>query len=70
MKAVELTALQRLVSPCPYCGRSAKLGSMPGARNWWRVRCEWHDCGGTTWAVQDAGDAVAAWNRRPSHGEA
>jgi hypothetical protein len=66
MKAAELSALQASARECPFCGRSAKLAPMPGARGWWRVRCEWYDCGGTTWAVQDPGDAVRAWNRRPS----
>lgn len=70
MKAAELNRLQASVKPCPFCCRSATLSPMRGASGWWRVRCDWHDCGGTTWAIQEAEAAVAAWNRRPGDGEA
>lgn len=70
MKAAELNALQAQAKPCPFCAGPGKLAPMPGARNWWRVRCEDYHCGGTTWAIQEATDAVAAWNRRPNDGEA
>jgi hypothetical protein len=70
MKAAELNALQRTLRACPFCSRSAKLAPMPGASGWWRVRCEWSDCGGTTWAVQGPAEAAEVWNRRPPNGEA
>jgi ribosomal protein L37AE/L43A len=66
VKASELTALQQQVKPCPFCSRTATLAPMRGTTGWWRVRCDFHDCGGTTWAIQGAEDAVNVWNRRPA----
>jgi len=64
MKARELSELSRSLRPCPFCAGPSKLEPMPSARHWWRVRCEGYECGGTTWAAQDATTAVQAWNRR------
>jgi len=64
MKASDLTRLQFKVKPCAFCGEIGKLSPMPNASGWWRVRCQRYDCGGTTWAMSDAEQAVAAWNRR------
>lgn len=58
------------LSPCPHCGGPGKLAQMPGAARWWRVRCEDYHCGATTWAMDDAVKAVAAWNRRHECGAA
>lgn len=69
MKAQELNALQASVKVCPFCGGLATLAPMKGS-DWWRVRCDDYHCGGTTWALQSAPDAVSAWNRRPQDGEA
>lgn len=64
MKATELNNLQRYLKPCPFCGGTAKLAPMIGARSWWRVRCDAYLCGGTTWAMQGHMEALEAWNRR------
>lgn len=58
------------IDNCPFCKGSASLKQMPNASEWYRVRCDWHHCGGTTWAILGAAEAIAAWNRRPNHGEA
>lgn len=50
--------------PCPFCGISAKLSPLPNAQTWWRVRCDNYHCGGTTWAMEDAEQAIGAWSRR------
>lgn len=50
--------------PCPLCGGAGRLDPMPGAAGWWRVRCLAWECGCTTWAMDEAEKAVAAWNRR------
>ena len=68
MKTSELQELQAHAQPCPFCGSGAKLAPLPNASGWWRVRCNAGQCGGTTWAIQGATEAVAAWNRRPSNG--
>lgn len=68
MKAQELNKLQRSAAPCPFCGGPGELAPMPNASGWWRVRCKSYHCGGTTWAIQSASDAVTAWNRRPAGG--
>lgn len=65
MKAAMLTGFQSGLRPCPFCSGRAKLEPMPNAGNWWRVRCQDYDCGGTTWALNGEAEAVAAWNRRP-----
>ena len=57
------------VKACPYCGGKATLDPMPGSRGWWRVRCRHYECGGTTWAMDEADKAVEAWNRRAPHGK-
>lgn len=69
MKAQLLNTLSRTLHPCPYCGGAGRLAPMRGTGNWWRVRCEWHHCGGTTWAMDEPDKAVDAWNRRPADGE-
>lgn len=64
MKAASLDTLQSSLLPCPHCGGMAKLGEMPGSKNWWQVRCQNYHCGGTTWAMPEPNDAAMAWNRR------
>jgi len=51
------------LKPCPFCGGPATLSSLPHAPTWWRVRCPKYECGGTTWAMDEA-KAISAWNRR------
>lgn len=58
------------LSTCPFCGSEARLLPMPNARDWWRVQCVRWQCGGTTYATPSEEEAVAAWNRRCSDGEA
>ncbi|WP_414691495.1 Lar family restriction alleviation protein [Noviherbaspirillum sp.] len=50
--------------PCPFCGSRATLSSLPMSPSWWRVRCDSYHCGGSTWAMGEAEEAVNAWNRR------
>lgn len=51
------------ILPCPLCNEKAKLLPMHGSP-WWRVRCNNHYCGCTTWAFQTEEKAIAAWDRR------
>ncbi len=69
MKAKSIHALQASLLPCPHCDGPAKLAPMPGSDTWWQVRCQNYHCGGTTWAMSEADQAVAAWNRRAGDGE-
>ncbi len=65
MKASTLSSLQSDLSPCPFCGGRGILEPMPGTnKNWWRVMCTNHKCGGTTWPLSEPIDAADAWNRR------
>lgn len=70
MKASTLSNLQDALKPCPHCGGGGRLAPMPSASQWFQVRCSEHDCGATTWAMQGAQEAAAAWNRRVSHEQA
>lgn len=64
-KAQALSVMQASLTSCPYCGGAPKLVPMPGTKsNWWRVQCQNHHCGGTTWAMPEPEQAQKAWNRR------
>jgi len=64
MKAPVCCATTADLQPCPFCGGTATLSSLPHAPTWWRVRCNEYECGATTWAMGEVDTAVEAWNRR------
>lgn len=70
MKPVQEKIIQQELKPCPFCGGRATLNPMPGTnKNWWRVQCVSHKCGGTTWPLSDQKEAVTLWNRRSNIGQ-
>lgn len=64
MTATELAALSATLKPCPFCAGPPKLEPLPGSRDWWKVQCKDHHCGGRNWGMETAEAAAAAWNRR------